>query len=178
MDSKLLKAIGLGGFDPAYIIIALLLVIIVLIVVVMLQLKNRKKLADLERRVKRLCAGRDGESLEEEIYKVLEDNQYLMTTIGQHKICLKNIYKRLEQTYQKMALIKYDAFSQMGGNLSFVLVMLDENNNGFLINSVHSINSSYCYAKEIVDGNCDIELGDEEFEALEQAKEVQIPILK
>ena len=65
-----------------------------------------------------------------------------------------------------MGLIKYDAFSQMGGQLSFSLALLDENNNGFIINSVHSTDGCYSYTKEIKNGECAIALGKEEEEAL------------
>lgn len=178
MESKILKSIGITNFDPAYIIIILLLVIIALIVIIVIQMKNKKKIEQMEYRLKRLCVGRDGESLEEELGKLFEDNEYMMTVVEQHKTNIRNIYKRLEKSYQKMSLVKYDAFSQMGGQLSFVLVLLDENNNGFLINSVHSLNGNYCYSKEIVNGSCEIELGDEEFEALTQAKEVELHTMK
>jgi len=178
MESKILKAIGIASFDPAYIIIALLLIIVALIIIIVIQSKNKKRIEQMEYRLKRLCTGKDGESLEDELAKLFEDNEYMMTTVNQHKTNIRNIYRRLEKTYQKMALVKYDAFSQMGGQLSFVLAMLDENNNGFLINSVHSLNGNYCYSKEIVNGTCEIELGDEEFEALTQAKEVELQIMK
>ncbi|MCQ2525856.1 MAG: DUF4446 family protein [Lachnospiraceae bacterium] len=178
MESKILKAIGLANIDPAYIIIVLLLVIVALLVLIIMQTKNKKRIEQMEYRLKRLCSGKDGESLEEELAKLFEDNEYMMTTVNQHKTNIRNIYRRLEKSYQKMSLVKYDAFNQMGGQLSFVLVVLDENNNGFLINSVHSLNGNYCYSKEIVNGTCEIELGDEEFEALTQAKEVELQLMK
>jgi hypothetical protein len=65
-----------------------------------------------------------------------------------------------------MGLVKYDAFNQMGGQLSFSLALLDENNNGFIINSVHSSEGCYSYTKEIKLGQCAIDLGAEEAEAL------------
>lgn len=178
MESKILKAIGLANIDPAYIIIVLLLVIVALLVLIIMQTKNKKRIEQMEYRLKRLCSGKDGESLEEELAKLFEDNEYMMTTVNQHKTNIRNIYRRLEKCYQKQALVKYDAFNQMGGQLSFVLAMLDENNNGYLINSVHSLNGNYCYSKEIVNGTCEIELGDEEFEALTQAKEVELQLMK
>ena len=79
------------------------------------------------------------------------------------------VYKRLETTYQKMGLVKYDAFHQMGGKLSFSLALLNENNDGFIINSVHSTEGCYSYTKEIEAGICSITLGKEESEALAQA---------
>ena len=72
----------------------------------------------------------------------------------------------MESAYQKMGLVKYDAFNQMGGQLSFCLAMLDENNNGFILNSVHSTEGCYSYTKEIKKGECAIDLGKEETEAL------------
>ena len=68
-----------------------------------------------------------------------------------------------------MGLVKYDAFHEMGGRLSFALCMLDKNDNGYLVNSVHSNNGCYTYTKEIVEGRCAIDLGSEEKEALTQA---------
>ena len=65
-----------------------------------------------------------------------------------------------------MGLVKYEAFNQMGGQLSFSLALLDENNNGFIINSVHSTEGCYSYTKEIKNGSCSISLGKEEEEAL------------
>ncbi len=65
-----------------------------------------------------------------------------------------------------MGLIKYDAFHQMGGQLSFSLALLDEYNNGFIINSVHSTDGCYSYTKEIKNGESLITLGKEEAEAL------------
>ena len=61
----------------------------------------------------------------------------------------------------------------MGGKLSFSLALLDENNNGFVLNSVHSADGCYSYTKEITNGECAISLGEEEKQALEMAMEKQ-----
>ena len=65
-----------------------------------------------------------------------------------------------------MGIVKYDAFQQMGGQLSFCLALLDEDNNGFIINSVHSTEGCYSYTKEIREGESDVPLGKEEEEAM------------
>ena len=57
----------------------------------------------------------------------------------------------------------------MGGDLSFSMALLDEENNGFIMNSVHSTEGCYTYTKEVRDGRCDLELGNEEKIALEKA---------
>ena len=82
------------------------------------------------------------------------------------------MYKKLESTFQKVGIVKYDAFNQMGGQLSFSLALLDENDNGFVLNSVHSAEGCYSYTKEIKNGMCEISLGDEEREALNIAMDL------
>ena len=57
----------------------------------------------------------------------------------------------------------------MGGQLSFSLVLLNENNNGFILNSVHSTEGCYSYTKEITNGECNITLAEEERQALDIA---------
>jgi hypothetical protein len=73
-------------------------------------------------------------------------------------------------TFQKVGLVKYDAFNEMGGKLSFSLALLNETNDGFVLNAVHSREGCYTYVKEIIDGNSIITLADEEQEALNVAK--------
>lgn len=75
----------------------------------------------------------------------------------------------MESAFQKVGIVKYDAFQHMGGQLSFSLALLDENNNGFVLNSVHSTEGCYTYTKEIKKGVCAISLGKEEEQALSMA---------
>ena len=57
----------------------------------------------------------------------------------------------------------------MGGKLSFTLALLDENNNGFLMNSVHSSDGCYSYTKRVKNGDSEIALSNEEKVAIERA---------
>lgn len=75
----------------------------------------------------------------------------------------------MEYAFQKVGIVKYDAFKTMGGLLSFSLALLNNHNDGFIINSVHSSDGCYSYTKEIKNGQCDISLGEEEEKALENA---------
>ena len=75
----------------------------------------------------------------------------------------------MQKTYQKVGIVRYDAFNEMGGNLSFVLTMLNDQNSGWLLNAMHSREGCYTYIKEIVNGKSYVELGEEEKESLERA---------
>ena len=81
----------------------------------------------------------------------------------------KEINKKLGSTYYKSGIVKYDAFHEMGGKLSFALAMLDGNDSGWVINAMHSREGCYTYVKEIVKGESFVELAEEEAEALDKA---------
>ena len=75
----------------------------------------------------------------------------------------------ITSTFHKLGIVKYDAFKEMGGNLSFAFALLDYTNTGFIMNSVHSREGCYLYLKAVDRGQTEILLGNEEKEALEQA---------
>ncbi|MBQ8913716.1 MAG: DUF4446 family protein, partial [Lachnospiraceae bacterium] len=85
----------------------------------------------------------------------------------------KEIKKSLKSCYSKLGIVKYDAFEQMAGKLSFVIALLNEDNSGFVFNSMHSREGCFNYAKEIIKGESYIPLSDEDKEAIEKAKTVQ-----
>lgn len=166
MNSRLMDSIGLGNLDIGYILIGFLAVILILMILVIVQIVKSNK---LKKRYEKFMRGKEVKSLEQEIIGLYEDNKFLKITVDKNKKDIRNLYKRLESTFQKVGLVKYDAFKQMGGQLSFSLALLDENNNGFIINSVHSTEGCYSYTKEIKNGESKISLGEEEKQALDIA---------
>lgn len=166
MTSAILNEIGLGNLDPGYLFIGLLALILILLILWIVQMSKTKKLA---KRLDRFMVGKSGESLEEEIGKLFEDNEYLKDAADSNRKEIKNIYRKMRFTYQKLGIVKYDAFKQMGGMLSFSLALLNEDDDGFIINSVHSSDGCYSYTKEITKGECALALGEEEQQALELA---------
>ena len=165
-NSSFLNEIGLGFFDLGYLLAAVAVLAVLILILLILLIVQMTKVKKLRKRLDKFVLGKDGESLEEDIASLYEDNKLLKTNVEKNKKDIRTLYKKLESAYQKSGLIKYDAFSQMGGQLSFSLALLDENNNGFIINSVHSVEGCYSYTKEIKNGECSLELGKEEAEAL------------
>ena len=166
MNSNILQSIGLGNLDIAYLFLILLVFIVMLFVIIILQMK---KLNRLQKRLSKFMTGKDAKSLEKDIVGLYEDNKFLKINVDKNKKDIRTLYKNMEHAFQKIGLIKYDAFQQMGGKLSFSLALLDENNNGFILNSVHSTEGCYTYTKEIKSGECAISLGEEEQQALDMA---------
>ena len=167
MNSSIFSAIGLSSLDPAILFIFLLLLIIGLLVVNILQ---GKKIKTLEKKYSKFMKGRDASSLEEEILGIFHDNRMIRNENEKNRKDINDINRRMNNTFQKVALHRYDAFNQSGGKLSFAFCLLDENDNGVLINSVHSTDGlNYAYAKEINSGEADVELSGEEKKALDTA---------
>lgn len=165
MYESILNNLGIDLGIVLFILIILMIILIILII--WLMIKNNR----LNNKLNSFMSGRDGASLEKNIYALYEDNKMLKEHMMKHRKDINNLYKKHESAFQKMGLVKYDAFHQMGGQLSFSLALLDENNNGFIINSVHSTDGCYSYTKRITAGECKLALGKEEEEALSRAME-------
>lgn len=167
MTSYILDSIGLGNIDIAYFFIGMLVLIIILLILVIVgfvQTKNWKK------KYAKFMQGKDVKSLESSIINLFEDNRYLKETAEESQKDIRKINRKMEYAYQKLGIVKYDAFKQMGGKLSFSLALLNDKNNGFIINSVHSTDGCYSYTKEIKNGESEISMSEEERQALEIAK--------
>ena len=156
----------MSGFDLGYLLIGMAITIIFLIIGIILLSVQIQKTKKLSARLDKFLVGKDGASLEQDIIALCEENKFLKNDTKKNRQDVELLFQKMESAYQRMGLVKYDAFQQMGGQLSFSLALIDENNNGFIINSVHSTEGCYSYTKEIRNGESDVPLGEEEAKAL------------
>lgn len=163
MNNSFLSGIGLGNIDIGIVILVMAIVIVILLIIC---IANICSISKMKKTGKKFMQGKNAMSLEQEITGLFEDNKFIKNAIEKNKKDIRNLYKNFESAFQKVGIVKYDAFNQMGGKLSFSLALLDENNNGFILNSVHSTDGCYSYTKEIENGVCKISLGEEEEKAL------------
>ncbi len=166
MTSNLLNSMGLGNLDIGIVLIVMCVLLIAAIVLLIVFIDKEEK---LRKKYMIFMRGKEASSLEEDIINLYNDNKALKEKITLNRKDIKILYKKQKKNFQNIGLVRYDAYQQMGGCLSFALVLLDEDNNGFILNSVHSTEGCYMYTKEIKEGTCEIELGKEEKKALEQA---------
>jgi hypothetical protein len=82
---------------------------------------------------------------------------------------IKRIDEEKEHHFQKAGLVRFNPFKELGGDHSFVISMLNENNSGFLITGLHTRERTRVYMKEVVRGKCRLELSSEEKKALTKA---------
>lgn len=154
------------GIDSDYVIIGLIVVVLILLILTIVNIVQMNK---LKKGYKVFMSGKGAKNLEDTLIKRLNQVDALIASNDENKKNIKELFSNMQITYQKMGLIKYDAFNEMGGKLSFSLAMLDKRNNGFIINAMHTREGCYTYIKEIVDGNSIIVLSEEEQKALDRA---------
>ena len=166
MNNNLLSSIGLNNIDFGIVAIVLAAIILILLI---LNIVNICSISKLKKKYQSFMQGKDAKSLENEIITLFEDNKFIKNSIEKNRKDIRVLYHKLESSIQKVGIIKYDAFNQMGGKLSFCLALLDENNNGFILNSVHGTEGCYTYTKKIEAGQGNISLAKEEEVALKEA---------
>lgn len=76
----------------------------------------------------------------------------------------------LEQALRHVAVVRYDAFGDMGGRLSFSAALVDDRGDGLVFSSIHARGESRTYAKGVVGGSSDATLTPEEQQALAAAR--------
>ena len=98
------------------------------------------------------------------VKNVNEDNKIIKANI-------LNVERQLNMCVQNIGMVIYNAFDDVGSELSFAIAMLDNEDNGFVINSIYGRTSSNVYAKTIENGTSKVTLSDEEIKAVNKAKE-------
>ncbi|MGN0241945.1 MAG: DUF4446 family protein [Candidatus Weimeria sp.] len=154
------------GFDSDYIVLGLCAAAVIFLIIIIIQ---AVKLSSLKKKYTSFMKGKSGESLEEILMEKINKIDEIDDHNKKNEQKLDQLAKDLEPCFQKIGLEKYDALDEQGGKLSFALTLLNEKDNGFIINTVHSREGSYSYIKEIIDGNSIIGLSPEEEKALSKA---------
>lgn len=166
MNSPILEYLASYGVDPAYIMIGLFVIIFILII---LYIRTQMKLKKLYRNYDRFMRGKDMESMEETVWSQFDRIEKLEESDKKMQEDISSIFKNLKSVYQKAGMVKYDAFREMSGKLSYALALLDQENNGVMISSMYSREGCYSYIKEIMHGESRINLSEEEEKALKIA---------
>ncbi len=166
MNFQLFEMMGLNSLDISIVLLVMLAAILISWIIAIIALV---KYCKLNRKYHKFMGGNEAKALEAYIMSLIDANKENEDQIKANAEQIKRLFEKQRFHFQKIGMHKYDAFQEMGGQLSFALTLLDENNDGFIINSVHNIQSSYCYAKEVKGGSCSINLSKDEAISLEKA---------
>lgn len=156
------------GLDLGYVVVGLAGFSLILFILFLI---SSIRISKLTKKYKKFMGGQDAKTLEEQFIYRFNELDNLKETSNNHKESIEKIQENLLATYQKVGIVKYDAFKEMGGKLSFALALLNGENDGYILNSMHSSREGcYTYIKEIIKGESFVMLSEEEKLALEEAK--------
>ncbi|MBZ9578033.1 DUF4446 family protein [Patescibacteria group bacterium] len=115
--------------------------------------------------------GKEPRSLKEAL-KQFEDLKKEVERISQG---LENLKEKGKLSIQKVGIVRYNPFSEVGGDQSFSVALLDENNDGVVVTSLYSREGNRVYGKPVKSGISEYSLSNEEKKAIEKAVSSKIP---
>ncbi|MBU6213660.1 MAG: DUF4446 family protein [Actinomycetales bacterium] len=133
-----------------------------------LAVSARRTLAAVRRSTDILTADGSGHSLAEVVAARTRDLEGLAGQVDSLAARLDATRLELSAALRHVSVVRYDAFGDMGGRMSFSTALLDDNADGLLITSIHGRSETRTYMKPVVRGGCD-QLSPEEQQAINQA---------
>ena len=113
----------------------------------------------------------NGNDLDKILNEYLKDVKEIKEDNSQIKAYYTKLDYNVNNCIQKIGLVRYNAFKDVGSDLSFAIALLDNNNNGVVFNGLYGSESSNIYAKPIKNGESLYQLSSEEKYAIEIAEQ-------
>lgn len=135
----------------------------------------RAKVNRLYRKYKYFMMGEDGGSIEMKLSTEVRELRDMVES-SQSMLHQQELLATMQlKSFQKIGLVRYDAFDETGDKLSFSLALLDGKNNGVVLSSLAGHDSSRIYAKAVTGGECREALSAEEAESIGIALNTLMP---
>lgn len=142
--------------------VALVIAVVAVVLLLIVTIYLNSRLAKLEKRYQELVVNVKGESLEDLLLNRLNEVNEVKKDMAKLDKSYAEIRQKLSLCVQKVGIIRYNAFEDMGSDLSFAISLLDEKNNGVIFSSIYGREDSRCYAKPIKKGKSEYNLSKEE----------------
>ena len=111
----------------------------------------------------------NGKNLEEDLETYMYRVEKVEKQNAEISTYIKNLDEDLTRCIQKVGIVRYNAFKDTGSELSFALALLDENDNGVVLNGIYSREMSNIYAKPVEHGKSNYTISEEESQAIQKA---------
>lgn len=156
---------GINNYTP-FILMGMLVIMILLFIIILILFRSVGK---LETKYRRLMRGASGKNIEEVIVKRLDEIDDVKDKCEEALNQNKELKERLKGCVQKVAIMRYKAFENVGSDLSFSIAILDGNNDGIILTGIYGREESTTYAKPVDQGISRYDLSEEEITVLNRA---------
>lgn len=165
---SIIKAIN--NYLP-YILGGMGVIILLLFIIIIILFRSINK---LEAKYRRMMRGVSGKNIEELIVKRLDEIDNANKKCEEALEHSKVLEEKLKECVQKVAIMRYKAFENVGSDLSFSIAILDGNNDGVVLTGIYGREESTTYAKPVDKGISRYDLSEEEITVLNEAIKKEI----
>lgn len=166
MKFKLENIINMINDYSTFIVIGLLIITILLFIIVLMLINSVNK---LEKKYRKMMRGVNNKNLEQLINSKIDDIEKAVTNSEKSLEECESIRENIKGCVNKVAIMRYKAFEDIGSDLSFSIAILDDYNDGVLITGIYARSDSTTYAKPIDKGISRYDLSEEEMHVLNEA---------
>ena len=149
-----------------YLIVGMIIIIILLFIMVIVLFKA---VGRVENKYKKLMKGTSNKNLEEMLLERLNSIEEAKEVSEKALKQCERLEIKLKDCIQKVAIMRYKAFENVGSDLSFSIAMLDDKNDGVILTGIYAREESTTYAKPIDKGISRYDLSEEELYVLNEA---------
>lgn len=141
-----------------------------LCVILIVSLYNMYKINKMTYKYNRFIRGFTNANIEDSLERFISRVEEVYQKGLEVENHCNEIDRNLLKCFQKLGVVRYNAFDDIGSDLSFAIALLDANDNGFVVNGIYSRESSVTYAKPIEKGSSKYTLSAEELQAIDVAR--------
>lgn len=141
-------------------IITVLLAVVIFILLIMLVM-TRKKLAVMQDKYDYFTKGSEV-NIDQVLTRTLQELEKTQAELQQLQQKHGQLREQVKCCIQKVKMERYDAFDAMGGEMSYSILLADENNDGIILTSIYGREDNRCYAKDVKGGKSSYVLAEEE----------------
>lgn len=145
-----------------------------LLIIIISSLINRSRYKRLKIKYSKFMSGLSDRNLEEVIEQYMDKVNEISEKNKELEKHINYVERNILQCIQKIGVVRFNAFDDVGCELSFAISLLDSNDNGVVLNGIYSRDSSAVYTKPIVKGNSKYTLSAEEVQAIDIAKKTYL----
>lgn len=149
--------------------IIMLVMIAIICIIILMQILNNIELNRLQKRYKKLMKGSMGKNIEEMIIDYNKKVDQSLSTAKHIEEMYSDIDSRVRKCVQKVSVIRYRAFEDVGSDLSYSIALLDDANDGIVITGIYGRSESTSFTKPIENGISKYDLSEEEKLAIRNA---------
>jgi len=157
--------VSINLYLPYFILFLLLLNLILLVIF----FSQRGKINRLNRKYEEMMGEGQDVSLEAHLLAMSRELNRLNAELTKLMTQAEELERRLKKSIQKVGIVRFNAFDDVGSDLSFAVALLDEEDNGVVLTGIYGRDSVHTFAKPLSRGKSTYRLSAEEIEAVQRA---------